>query len=79
MGSNSDWPKLESAEKVFQEFGIDLEVTVASAHRTPELVKAFAEGARDAVLMSLSPLQERRLTWWCRSCVYYASGHWGAN
>ena len=47
MGSNSDWPKLESAEKVFQEFGIDLEVTVASAHRTPELVKAFAEGARD--------------------------------
>ena len=46
MGSNSDWPKLESAEKVFQEFGIDLEVTVASAHRTPELVKAFAEGAR---------------------------------
>ena len=31
MGSNSDWPKLESAEKVFQEFGIDLEVTVASA------------------------------------------------
>lgn len=63
MGSNSDWPKLESAEKVFQEFGIDLEVTVASAHRTPELVKAFAEGARTAVLMSLSPLQERRLTW----------------
>ena len=45
MGSNSDWPKLESAEKVFQEFGIDLEVTVASAHRTPELVKAFAEGS----------------------------------
>ena len=34
-------------QKVFQEFGIDLEVTVASAHRTPELVKAFAEGARD--------------------------------
>ena len=47
MGSNSDWPKLESAEQVFQEFGVDLEVTVASAHRTPELVKDFAEGARD--------------------------------
>ena len=50
MGSNSDWPKLESAEKVFQEFGIDLEVTVASAHRTPELVKAFAEGGVDVII-----------------------------
>ena len=47
MGSNSDWPKLESAEKVLKEFGVELEVTVASAHRTPELVKEFAEGARD--------------------------------
>ncbi len=47
MGSNSDWPKLEAAEKVLKEFGIETEVQVASAHRTPELVKAFAEGARD--------------------------------
>ncbi|MCH3950820.1 MAG: 5-(carboxyamino)imidazole ribonucleotide mutase [Acidaminococcus sp.] len=47
MGSNSDWPKLESAEKVLKDFGVELEVTVASAHRTPELVKEFAEGARD--------------------------------
>ncbi len=46
MGSNSDWPKLESAEKVLRDFGVELEVTVASAHRTPELVKEFAEGAR---------------------------------
>lgn len=46
MGSNSDWPKLEAAEKVLKEFGIETEVQVASAHRTPELVKEFAEGAR---------------------------------
>ena len=52
MGSNSDWPKLESAEKVFQEFGIDLEVTVASAHRTPELVKAFARDRGVDVIIS---------------------------
>lgn len=47
MGSNSDWPVLEPAEKVLKEFGIEVEVVVASAHRTPELVKEFASGARD--------------------------------
>lgn len=47
MGSNSDWPVLEPAEKVLKEFGIEVEVVVASAHRTPELVKKFASGARD--------------------------------
>ncbi|WP_416181744.1 5-(carboxyamino)imidazole ribonucleotide mutase [Acidaminococcus timonensis] len=47
MGSNSDWPVLEPAEKVLKEFGIEVEVVVASAHRTPEQVKEFASGARD--------------------------------
>lgn len=47
MGSNSDWPVLESAEKTLKSFGVEVEVVVASAHRTPELVKEFAEGARE--------------------------------
>ena len=47
MGSNSDWPVLEPAEKTLKEFGIEVEVVVASVHRTPELVKEFAAGARD--------------------------------
>lgn len=47
MGSNSDWPVLEPAEKVLKDFGVEVEVAVASAHRTPELVKEFAAGARD--------------------------------
>lgn len=47
MGSNSDWPVLEPAEKVLKDFGVEVEVVVASAHRTPELVKEFAAGARD--------------------------------
>ena len=36
MGSNSDWPILEPAEKTLKEFGVEVEVIVASAHRTPE-------------------------------------------
>ena len=47
MGSNSDWPVLEPAEKGLMDFGVEVEVVVASAHRTPELVKEFAAGARD--------------------------------
>ena len=33
MGSNSDWPILEPAEKTLKEFGVEVEVIVASAHR----------------------------------------------
>lgn len=47
MGSNSDWPILAPAEKVLKEFGITVEVIVASAHRTPVLVHDFAAEARD--------------------------------
>ena len=47
MGSNSDWPVLEPAEKTLKEFGVEVEVVVASAHRTPEVVQEFAAGARD--------------------------------
>ena len=47
MGSNSDWPVLEPAEKILKDFGVEVEVVVASAHRTPDLVHEFAAGARD--------------------------------
>jgi 5-(carboxyamino)imidazole ribonucleotide mutase len=46
MGSNSDWPILEPAEKVLKDFGVEVQVVVASAHRTPELVFDFASNAR---------------------------------
>ncbi|MCD7975590.1 MAG: 5-(carboxyamino)imidazole ribonucleotide mutase [Phascolarctobacterium sp.] len=47
MGSDSDWPILESAEKTLNEFEIEVEVIVASAHRTPEKVHDFAASAKD--------------------------------
>lgn len=47
MGSNSDWPVLEPAEKTLKDFGVEVEVVVASAHRTPDVVHEFAAGARD--------------------------------
>jgi len=36
MGSDSDWRIMEQANIVVMEFGLDAEVEVLSAHRTPE-------------------------------------------
>lgn len=47
MGSDSDWPVLEPAAKLLAEFGVETEVVVASAHRTPDKVHAFAAGAKE--------------------------------
>lgn len=46
MGSDSDWPVVCPAADILREYGIPCEVHVMSAHRTPDLVAAFAAGAR---------------------------------
>ncbi len=46
MGSDSDWPIMSEAGKVLTELGIPWEATVASAHRTPERARAWAENAQ---------------------------------
>lgn len=45
MGSDSDWPILEPGWKQLQELGIEAEVFVASAHRTPDDVRQFVTTA----------------------------------
>lgn len=47
MGSDSDWPTLEATSKTLKEFGIEHEVRVMSAHRTPHRAADFAEKAAD--------------------------------
>jgi 5-(carboxyamino)imidazole ribonucleotide mutase len=47
MGSEKDMPKMQSCMDVLDEFGIEHEVHVMSAHRTPERVAAFVSSARD--------------------------------
>lgn len=46
MGSDSDLDRLLPAVKTLREFGIEPEVRVLSAHRTPEEACAFAENGR---------------------------------
>lgn len=45
MGSDSDWPTVEPAAEVLQEFAIPFEVGVVSAHRTPERMLDYARTA----------------------------------
>jgi len=45
MGSDSDWPIMKNAAKVLDDFHISYEAKVISAHRTPDLMFEFAEGA----------------------------------
>ncbi|MGC3961963.1 MAG: 5-(carboxyamino)imidazole ribonucleotide mutase [Rhodocyclaceae bacterium] len=46
MGSNSDWPTMQAAARILQEFGVAFEARVVSAHRTPDLMFEYAESAR---------------------------------
>jgi 5-(carboxyamino)imidazole ribonucleotide mutase len=45
MGSDSDWPTMESAANVLEEFGISYTAEVVSAHRMPEEMADFAKSA----------------------------------
>ena len=45
MGSDSDFSTLKGCIKLLKEFGVDMEVTVCSAHRTPDKAAAYAKAA----------------------------------
>jgi len=45
MGSDSDWPTMESAFRVCEEFNVSCEVRVVSAHRTPDDMARYAKSA----------------------------------
>jgi phosphoribosylaminoimidazole carboxylase PurE protein len=45
MGSDSDLPIMQEAAVMLREFGIEYEMTIASAHRTPKKVLEYSQGA----------------------------------
>ena len=47
MGSDSDLSVMEAAANVCKDFGIEYELTVVSAHRTPMRMFEYAQGAKD--------------------------------
>lgn len=50
MGSQSDWPTMQSSAGILDELGVAYEAKIVSAHRTPDRLYAYAKGAKAAGL-----------------------------
>ncbi len=53
MGSSSDWDTMHQAVQILQQFDIPHEVRVVSAHRMPDDMFAYAEGAASKGLRAI--------------------------
>lgn len=53
MGSDSDWPVMQKAVELLEEFGIAHEKSVVSAHRMPDQMFEYAEQAESRGLSSI--------------------------
>ena len=51
MGSRSDWETMQACATTLEELGVPHEVSVVSAHRTPDLLYEYASSARERGLM----------------------------
>ena len=47
MGSNSDWPVMQKAVELLEQFAVPFEKAVVSAHRMPDQMFSYAEKAAD--------------------------------
>ncbi len=47
MGSDSDLPAMQAAADILQSLGIPYELTIVSAHRTPERMFSYASSAKE--------------------------------
>lgn len=71
MGSDSDMPIMAQAAEVLEQFGIDFEMTIISAHREPDTFFEYAKSAESKGMKSLLPAQARQLTF--RVCAQRSS------
>ena len=53
MGSQSDWDTMQHATRILQEFDIPFQARVVSAHRMPDDLFAYAQGAQAAGLHAI--------------------------
>ncbi len=53
MGSTSDWEVMSAAAETLEQFGVEYEKRVVSAHRTPELLFEYARTARERGLKDI--------------------------
>ena len=56
MGSKSDMPVAEKAKKILDEFDVDYEINVASAHRAPDVLKELVQTSDADVFIGIAGL-----------------------
>ena len=56
MGSESDLKIAEKAVSILKDFGVEFEVRVASAHRTPDLVEEIVKNSKAKVFIAIAGL-----------------------
>lgn len=56
LGSESDMPVVEKAKKTLDEFSIDYDIKVASAHRTSDVLKDIVENSDADVFIGIAGL-----------------------
>jgi len=56
MGSKSDMPVAEKATTILDKFSVDYNVTVASAHRTPDVLRDIVEKSDAKVFIGIAGL-----------------------
>jgi 5-(carboxyamino)imidazole ribonucleotide mutase len=56
MGSSSDMPVAEKAKGILEEFGVAYDITVASAHRTPDVLIKTVENSDADVFIGIAGL-----------------------
>jgi len=56
MGSKSDMPIAEKAKKILDEFNVEYDISVASAHRTPDVLKDMVEKSNADVFIGIAGL-----------------------
>lgn len=52
MGSDSDWHVMKAAVDTLKNFGVGVELTVASAHRTPDKVHDFVKNSSAQIFIA---------------------------
>ncbi len=52
MGSDSDWGVMKAAVDTLKNFGVETELTVASAHRTPDKVHDFVKNSSAQIFIA---------------------------
>jgi phosphoribosylaminoimidazole carboxylase len=53
MGSDSDLPVMQQAAEILREFGVPFELTIVSAHRTPQRMVDYARAAHTRGLRAI--------------------------